>query len=348
LFTRDTDHSPTTPAITLSSCQGGYKSMTWLPRRDLLGSKPFDSHFVVEIDDLGKAYLRFGDAQHGLRPPAGTEFSAIYRIGNGVQGNVGRETLYHIVLKDSRIPKVDGPMPVLKDNRITKVDNPMPASGGIDPQSIDDVRQLISQTFSTQERGVRPEDYKEIAEREPEVERANAILRWTGSWYTLFLTVERTGGAPVDDDFRIQLRKRMEYFRMAGADLVIVAPVYVSLEIEMQVQIQDTYIATNVKAALMEVFSNRRWPDGQQGIFYAGNYPFGTPVYLSDLYSAAYAIVGVQAVKITKFQRQGLANSSGLEDGVLKMDWLEIARMENDPSAPEHGVFGLITSGGVI
>ncbi len=326
---------PTTlPAITLNSRHGGGPVRSvWHPQLDLLSSKPTDRQFVVEIDDSGKAYLRFGDNTHGLRPAAGTEFSATYRVGNGMQGNIGRETLYHIALKN---------------NRITKVDNPMPASGGIDPQSIDDVRQSISQTFSTQERGVRPEDYKEIAERDPEVERANAILRWTGSRYTVFLTVERVGGAPVDDVFRYALRKRMERFRMAGADLVIVAPVFVSLEIEMEVQIQATFIATKVKAALMEVFSNRRWPDGQQGIFYQGSYSFGTPVYLSDLYSAAYAIVGVQAVTITKFQRQGIPGSSGLEDGVLEMDWLEIARMENDPSAPSHGVFGVITRGGVI
>jgi len=116
----------------------------------------------------------------------------------------------------------------------------------------------------------------------------------------------------------------------------------------MEVGIQATYIGARVKAALMEVFSNRRWPDGQQGIFYEGNYTFGTSVYLSDLYSAAYAVAGVQSVTITKFQRQGIASSSGLVDGVLKMDWLEIARMENNPDAPSHGVFGLTTSGGVI
>jgi len=335
LVTSDTAPPISLPDITLNSRQGGRGRVPaiWHPQPDLLESKPTDRHFVVEIDNLGKAYLRFGDNQYGLRPPAGTEFSATYRVGNGVSGIVGRESLYHIGLND---------------HRITKVDNPMPASGGIDPQSIDDVRQLISQTFSTQERGVRPEDYKEIAEREPEVERANAILRWTGSRYTTFLAVERTGGAPVDDVFRMKLRERMERFRMADTDLVIVAPVYVSLEIEMQVQIQAAYFGAKVKSALKEVFSNRRWPDGQQGIFFEDSYTFGTPVYLSDLYSAAYAIAGVQTVKITKFQRQGIDSSSGFEDGALKMDWLEIARMENSPDAPSHGVFGLTTSGGVI
>jgi len=335
LVTGDSTPPMSLPDITLNSHQEGRGRVptTWHPQPDLLVSKPTDRHFVVEIDDHGKAYLRFGDNQYGSRPPAGTEFSATYRVGNGVSGNVGRESLYHIGLTD---------------HRITKVVNPMPASGGIDPQSIDDVRQLISQTFSTQERGVRPEDYKEIAEREPEVERANAILRWTGSRYTAFLTVERSGGAPVDDAFRMKLRERMEPFRMAGADLVIVAPVYVSLEIEMQVQIQATYIGAKVKAALKEVFSNRWWPDGQQGIFYEGSYTFGTPVYLSDLYTAAYEVAGVQAVNITTFQRQDISISSGLEDGVLIMDWLEIARMENNPDAPSHGVFGLTTHGGVI
>ena len=124
-----------------------------------------------------------------------------------MHGNVGQEALYHIVSNDTRIDDVS---------------NPLSASGGVEPESIEDVRQKISRAFLTQERGVTPDDYKEIAERHPQVSKANAVLRWTGSWYTVFLVMERVGGMPVDDAFKREIRQYMESFRMAGGDLLAV------------------------------------------------------------------------------------------------------------------------------
>ena len=57
-------------------------------------------------------------------------------------------------------------------------------------------------------------------------------------------------------------------------------------------------------------------------------------------------MAGVASVEITVFQRQGLPETSGLTIGFLKMDRLEIARLENDPNFVEHGVFTLNLGGG--
>ncbi len=295
----------------------------WLPKRDLLSSRGFDRHFVAESESDGITYLRFGDDQHGMRPRADISFAATYRVGNGVRGNIGAEGLYHIVINDTRIKGID---------------NPLPAWGGVEPESIEDVRQKISRAFSTQERGVTPDDYKEIAERHPQISKANAVLRWMGSWYTVFLVVERVGGMPVDDAFKREIRQYMESFRMAGGDLEITSPVYVPLEIWMSVDVQPDYFRNNVKAALLEVFSNRQWPDGERGIFYLGSYSFGQSVYLNPLIVAAAGVPGVASVDVTRFQRQGIPGS-GLTDGVLALDWLELARLDNDPNDPERGTF---------
>src|SRR5207249_4631235 len=115
--------------------------------------------------------------------------------------------------------------------------------------------------------------------------------------------------------------------------------------IDMTVTVKPNYFRNNVKAALLEVFSSRQWPDGQRGIFYPDNYTFGQPVYLSTLIAAASAVPGVDSVDITRFQRQGIPGT-GLSDGVLTMDWLEIARMDNDPNYPGHGILHLQVEGG--
>jgi hypothetical protein len=323
------------PAIHLKSETEG-KTTLWHPQRDLMASRPFEPHFVVETDDNGWGHLRFGDDQHSLHPAAGTTFQATYRIGNGVRGNIGAESLEHIAKNG---------YPLNDWQWVSKVDNPLPASHGVEPQSIEDVRQNVSRSFSIQERGVTPLDYIDIAKRDVEVQRANAVMRWTGSWYTLFLALERAGGMPIDDAFLCRLRTRLERFRMAGTHLEIVAPIYISLEIEIKVQVKPDFIRSVVRDALMELFSNHQRPDGQRGIFSPGNYSFGQAVYLSDLYVAASPVPGIDALDVLRFQRQGLPGF-GLQEGVLPMDWLEIARLDNDPSNPERGIFTLIMEGG--
>jgi hypothetical protein len=315
------------PAITLDDSNGGF----WNPQNDLLSSDPFSEEFVAEVDDDGRATLRFGDDQYGLQPAPDVEFTATYRIGNGVSGNLGAESLAHILTTD---------------NRITGVKQPLPASGGTDPESSEHVRQIAPSAFRIQERAVTPDDYAAVAERHREVQQAAATVRWTGSWRTIFLTVDRLGGRPVDADFEQDMRLHLERFRMAGHDIEIDGPQFVPLEIEMTVCVQPNYFSSDVKAALLQVFSNRILPDGQRGVFHPDNFTFAQPVHLSVLYAAAQKVEGVRFVTFEKFQRLGIDSRQALDDGVMQIGRLEIARLDNNPNFVERGVFRLTLEGG--
>jgi baseplate J-like protein len=315
------------PAIHLEDTDGGF----WKPQRDLLSSNAFAAEFVAEVDDDGRATLRFGDDRSGRRATPEVEFEATYRVGNGASGNVGADALAHVVTTD---------------NRITGVRNPMPARGGGDPESIERVRQNAPSAFRIQERAVTPKDYVEVAERHREVQQAAATVRWTGSWRTIFLTVDRRGGRSVDPDFEQDLRLHLERYRMAGQDIEIDGPQFVPLEIEMTVCVKPGYFRGDVKAALLLVFSSTIRPDGEPGQFHPDNFSFGQPVYLSKLYAAAQAVEGVRFVTIEKFQRLGRDSRRALDDGVLKLGRLEIARLDNDPSFAERGVLRLTMEGG--
>jgi hypothetical protein len=322
----------TIAAIWLSSTLD-FATTDWEPRRDLLGSASDDPHFVVEIETDGTAYLRFGDQTHGMRPDAGSVFSASYRVGNGVRGNVGAEAIAHILI----------------DNQaIVGVRNPLAAQGGVEPETIEDVRQKAPWAFRTQERAVTLDDYAQVAQRDHAIQRAAASFRWTGSWRSVFLTVDKAGGGPVSRNFTQQLLQRMDRYRMAGYDMEVDGPQYVPLEIDMTVCVPPDYFRSDVKAALLTVFSNRVLPDGRLGVFHPDNFTFGQPVYLSPLYAEAMAIEGVSYVQVTLLQRQNRPDPQGLAilAGKLEMERLEIARLDNDPSFPEHGVFRLTMEGG--
>ena len=324
------DPATALPAVSLESTLGADTSQ-WKPQRDLLGSAPDATEFVVEIENDGIASLRFGDDEYGQLPEPETVFEATYRVGNGSAGNVGAETLAHIVSNDSAI---------------TAVRNPLPAAGGIDPETMADIRRDAPQAFRTQKRAVTEADYARTAELDTSIQRAAATFRWTGSWHTVFITVDRFDGLPLTNEFEAQLRREIEPYRMAGHDLEIDSPQYVPLEIEMFVCVKPDYFRSDVEAALLDIFSNRVLPDGSKGLFQPDFFTFGQTVYLSPLYAAAQAVAGVASVDITVFQRQGLPATSGLTSGFLTMDRLEIAQLENDLNFAEHGLFTLKLGGG--
>jgi len=312
------------PAISLN--QG-----SWQPRRDLLASDRFAKEFVAEVEADGTTQLRFGDDEHGCRPASGTELIATYRVGNGAGGNVGSDAIAHVI---SHEPAIIG------------VRNPLPARGGMAAESIEHVRQSAPFAFRTQQRAVMPADYAAVAERHPQVQRAAATFRWTGSWRTVFVTADRRGGAAVDAQFAGLLREDLERFRMAGHDLAIDAPRFVSLEVEMTVCVKPDYFRSGVRQALLTRFSNRTRSDGSRGVFHPDQFTFGQPVYLSALYHAAQSVAGVESVRITRLHRQGRYSPLALSTGILELERLEIARCDNDPNFPERGVLRLNLQGG--
>ena len=133
---------------------------------------------------------------------------------------------------------------------------------------------------------------------------------------------------------------------MAGQDVEVDGPQYVSLELEMIICVKTDYFASDVKASLLKIFSNRVLANASRGVFHPDNFSFGQTVYLSPLYAAAQSVSGVSSVQITKLKRQDDVNNDAIDTGKLLLSRLEIARLDNDPNFPDHGVFNLIMRGG--
>lgn len=318
------------PVVSLQSLLND-ESLTWIARRDLLSSAATAEEFVAEIDNAGAARIRFGDDRHGKRPEPGTIFTATYRVGNGKAGNIGADTLAHIA----------APVP-----EITRLRNPLPARGGQDPETMEDARQRAPVAFRVQERAVTPADYAEVTERNAEVQRAAATFRWTGSWHTVFLTVDRRAGLALTDSFENDVRAYVERYRMAGHDLEVDGPRFVPLEIELHLCVAADHFRSDVEREVLDALGSRDLPDGRRGLFHPDNFTFGQPVYLSAVYAAAHQVAGVESVEVRTFQRLGVPDNTALEGGRLDVGRLEIARLDNDRNFAEHGVLTLSLGGG--
>jgi predicted phage baseplate assembly protein len=299
---------------------------------DLLASGSNDLHFVVEAQDDGLARLRFGDDHHGKRPNPGTKFEAHYRVGSGTAGNVGADTIGHVVTPTIGV--------------ILKVTNSMPAAGGIEPEDVEAARRDAPEAFRTQERAVTAADYGAAALRRPEVQRAAARFRWTGSWHTVFVAADRRGGENVDAAFEGRLRRHLERFRMAGYDLEVDAPRFVALDVELHVCVKPDYVRSDVARAVTVALGSGMLPDGRRAAFHPDNFSFGEPVYLSRILAAAQAVEGVHSVWAEKFARLGSPDPASIENGVIAMGGMEIAQLANDPNFRELGRLTLAVGGG--
>ena len=61
----------------------------------------------------------------------------------------------------------------------------------------------------------------------------SASLRWTGSWYTVFIAAEPQGGGNLGRPLEQSLSQYVNRYRLAGQDIKLDRPHYVPLEIEL-------------------------------------------------------------------------------------------------------------------
>lgn len=340
------------PQITLLETRNGV-GRAWKPRLDLLGSQNDDRDFVVEMDDSGRAHLRFGDDELGELPKVldelpkaldelpkvDTQFKADYRVGNGSTANVGAEMISHIVFRNSK------PNGVNLSPR-----NPMPAQGGVKPEPVEEVKLYAPYAFRTNlERAITADDYATIVMRDfkAKIQRAAAQLRWMGGWYEVLVAIDPLGSIEARQDLLDEVAAHLRRYSRVRHDVKVAAAIYVPLEIELGINVSPQYLQGHVKAALLDAFGDHLLPDGRPAFFHPDNLTFGEGVYQSRIVAAAQAVTGVDCVVVSKLKRRFATSAQDVpQGGILKLGALEVARLDNDPSFPENGVIQFNMGGG--
>jgi hypothetical protein len=308
----------------------------WENRYDLIASGPDDKHFVVEIDNFGKAHLRFGNGELGFQPAAGTTFRVTYRVGNGIAGNVGAESISRLVTSKTSFTGVD-----------IKVRNPLAARGGTEPEPVAEAKLFAPHAFRKKlQRAIIAGDYQSLAARNPKLQRTSGELVWTGSWYEADVAVDPLGSETASDALLAEIQTYLERYRRMGHDLHVEQAEYVPILLALEVCALPHYQSGHVKAALLDAFSNRVLPGGKRGFFHPDNLTFGEGIYLSKIIATAQAVAGVECVQVKKFQRQFEAANREIANGILPLRLAEIAQLDNDPNFPERGKLDIHVSGG--
>ena len=302
---------------------------SWTVTEDLLGFNASSYGFIPEIEYDGSVFLRFGDGQYGAAPDPGLVFTANYRIGNGSVGNVGHDTIAHLIGNPAQIRTVR---------------NPLAAAGGTDPETMEHIRQYAPFSFQTQERCVTEDDYGTMTSQFAGIEQARGTFRWTGSWYTAFVSIEPE--AAFTQQLIRSTERQLNMLRMLGIDLAVEQAVVVGLNIVLQICVAPDHFRGDVFAALMKLFITGDTCTGQSGLLNAENFIFGETVYASPLIAAAQSVDGVVSATLSTFGRLDQPWVDGTTQGYISLSRLEIAACDNDPNHLDRGVFSLQLDGG--
>jgi predicted phage baseplate assembly protein len=254
----------------------------------------------------------------------------MYRVGNGLRGNVAADSITSF--------DVSG---------VGAITNPLAASGGLDPESAADVKQLAPQAWrAVTYRAVRPEDYAEAAERLPWVQRAGASFRWTGSWLSAFVTPDPLGAPSLSDAERQDLSAQLDRFRQAGREAFVLDPEYAAIDLDIGVCVARGAYRGEVKAAIREALLGRRGARPRKGFFDPDNFTFGTPLERASLEAAIQSVPGVRAVEDIQVRRRGYFDWRSFDELSLSPGPNEVIQLQDDPLHPARGSLRLRMLGG--
>ncbi len=251
----------------------------WHEADNLLGAGPRDRVFITRTSDDGKTSLEFGDGKAGARVPTGRDnVRAVYRKGIGKGGNVD---VGRLSLLMSRPLGVRG------------VTNPSAASGGDDPEAIEQARDNAPVTVLTLGRIVSLRDYQDFARAFAGIAKALATWTWDGESHGVFVTVAGPDGASVEED-SLTYKNLLASMQNEGDPFVpLRLQTYERAYFQMAAKIRiDPDHAANSEKVLAAV-------DASLHAAYAFDArEFGEPVQLSAVIALMQNVAGVVAVDV--------------------------------------------------
>ncbi len=285
-----------------------------------------------DYDGDGGTTVRFGDGTFAASPPPGTVFDVSYRVGGGSVGNVPADTVVSVAPGQAQ------------GSIVTACTNPFPAGGGQDGETLAQVRARAPQAFAAVPlRAVRTEDYATAAQQLPWVQQAGASFRWTGSWLTVLVSAD-----PLDNEEPTvaqleSLTQLLDGQRLAGYEAYVVAPRYVSVDLEVTVEGNPSAFGSDVSAAVLA----RLEPGAGSpiGFFDHANWGFGQSLESSALLAAIQACPGVGGVDMVRYRQRGVQLDWAPLPETLGFAPDQILRVDNDPSRPEAGTLAVTVVG---
>lgn len=280
----------------------------WEEVDDFDASGPDDEHYVLDPE---RGEIRFGDNLGGAVPEAGRVVEAEeYAYGGGKEGNVSGSADWRF----QRAP--------LADAGVTPLDR---VSGGTDAESIGAALTRLKRDSKTPYRAVAPSDYRYVATHTPGLRfgRATTVIEREDAVgdcephstvrvvVVPFSTLDRPEPSR---GFLDAVERHLQKHRLVTDRIEVEPPTYVGIGVETEISILSGYSESGrtsaVESALDEFLHPLRGFDGD-------GWPFGRPVYRSEVYETIEGVEGVDCVHSLSLSARGASTTA--EDGTVEI-----------------------------
>jgi Uncharacterized homolog of phage Mu protein gp47 len=252
---------------------------SWTLQESLVFSPAKARDYEIEIDENDRATVIFGDGIYGMIPTNGATIKATYRVGGGLAGNVGANTI-QMISKAASLAALSA-----------KVTNPEPANGGAERESIEHAVRHAPAVFRTLKRAVTASDYESLALSIPGVGKVRAEGT---NWNQVTLFVAPQGGGKVSDVLELKIKDYFENKRMLSQVIEVDDVDYISIYVTAEIGVESYFSPDDVKARVQQAAAK---------LLAFENVDFGQTVYLSKFYEVIEAVEGVQYANIKEFRR---------------------------------------------
>jgi hypothetical protein len=300
----------------------------WKQVADFDASGPDDRHYVVDHE---RGVVRFGDGVRGEVPEPDLPVRATwYDHGGGEAGDVASGADWQVADEQSSTWP-DDLTPSEIEVRVRGA-----ATGGADAESTDVALARLKTDLRTPYRAVTAEDYRYLATHTPGLRFGRAAVHVDsppdgdgdcapyGQVIVMVVPYSPRDRPEASRGFLEAVECHLQQHRLLTDELTVVTPPYVPVDVEVTIQVADGYaaspVATDVESTLEQFLNPLKGFSGD-------GWPFGRPVYRSEIYGAIEGVEGVDCVNDVELSSNnpGVRSDFGIDIPATALVYLDDA-----------------------
>lgn len=269
----------------------------WYGVDDFALSGPDDPHCLFDPE---KGEVTFGNGLNGRIPKTSEKIRASYKYTLAAKGNIPKWQKFQIKGYEGIVG-----------------DNLKEATGGKAAEAIEHAKARAKKDFRTPYRAITSEDYEYLALSTPglRVARAKAIpnynpdfpciLNFPGSVTVVIVPCVREGTVTSvpGEGFLQSIKDHLEMHRLVATDIYAIGPEYVKVSVMCQIHIKEKSSPSEVKKRIENAIES--FLDPLRGGVDKKGWPFGRPVYLSEIYQVIDKAEGVDYATGVRIEAEG-------------------------------------------
>jgi uncharacterized phage protein gp47/JayE len=256
------------------SIDEGQGKRIWTPVTDFIASQEDSETYLRYMDEFDTAYIQLGNGISGKVPKQQSTVYADYKIGGGVDGNVGSGAI------NTAFVSIPG---------LLRTFNPAEAyEKGVDKESIESAKINAPASLKRMERYVTLDDYETGLKQDlpSKISKVKAV-NVNGEVHLFILPVD---GEILTSQLKAEVMALVEEKSMLFIEVEAFSVTFVPVNISVNLTIHSNYSASAIKFRAEELLKDSLSRE---------NVEFGEGFQVGEIYKELLSIEGVRSVRIT-------------------------------------------------